>query len=320
MPAATKLPAVADGCEVRYQQPDHEYRRHDSTSQSELKEILKSPAHYLARYGPDAAPFFPSKNMIIGTALHSRVLEPHLFDSQFCDRSEVAKEPTVSELKEQLTEEGIEFKASAKKPELMALAYPDGLPKEKRTTLASEDFAIVCGMGEALRTHGITGDWFNPGQSNYRRTNELSIYLDAATSGFGFPVKGRIDRLERTATGWRILDLKSTDTASAGEFQRKAWNLGYDLQAWFYSMLVQKALGGTVEFVFVAVERNRPHGIGLYKASQKLLASGEKKAIYAAQELSFCKQTGNFPGYPEEILSLEPPRWADTSSLDQPEF
>ena len=123
---------IAEGTEVRFFEPDYIYRKNDGVSQSELKEMLRSAAHWAARYGPDAQPTFPSAAMIMGTALHAKVLEPETFDKNFVDRGSKPKELTITELKAALEDQQIEFKKTAKKPELEALLYPDGKPVDKR--------------------------------------------------------------------------------------------------------------------------------------------------------------------------------------------
>ena len=107
---------TTQGTEIRFRQPDPAYRKAEGRSQSELKEVLRSPAHWLARYGPEAEPTFPSTAMIIGTALHCKVLEPEIFDGSFVDRSSLDKELTVTQLNATLDEEGIEYQQAAKKP------------------------------------------------------------------------------------------------------------------------------------------------------------------------------------------------------------
>ena len=78
-----------------------------------------------------------------------------------------------------------------------------------------------------------------------------------------------------------ILDLKTTDDASASAFQRKAYQMGYHLQAAFYTDLVAKVFGcdpADVDFMFCAIERKRPHGIGLYKAGVDMYELGQKQS------------------------------------------
>jgi hypothetical protein len=312
---------TAQGTEIRFGQPDAAYRGASGISQSELKEVLRSPAHWAARYGPDASPTFPSIAMIIGIALHCKLLEPELFDSQFVDRSSLDKELNVAELKAALDDEGIEYKKSAKKTELEALLYPEGKPVDKRTSLSGDDFAIVQGMAEATRAHPVAGNWFDPGRKNFRRGNELSMYVEASADTYGLPIKGRLDRLEKTENGWMILDLKTTDDASPSTFQKKAYSMGYHIQAAFYTDLVGKVLDAdNVEFIFCAMERRRPHGIALYKASADMIELGRTQYKKALKELSFCKSQDLFPGYDSNIIDLSLPGWANNLAHESPLF
>lgn len=313
---------TAQGTEIRFKQPDFAYRKAEGISQSELKEVLRSPAHWAARYGPDASPTFPSIAMIIGTALHCKLLEPEIFDTQFVDRSSLEKELNVTQLKAALDDEGIEYKKSAKKPELEALLYPNGKPVDKRTSLSGDDFAIVQGMAEATRAHPIAGNWFDPGRKNFRRGNELSMYVEPSAETYGLPIKGRLDRLEKTENGWMILDLKTTDDASPSTFQKKAYTMGYHIQAAFYTDLVAKVLqDDNVEFMFCAMERRRPHGIALYKAGQDMIELGRKQYKQALRTLAYCKEKESFPGYDSEIQELSLPGWAKSyQPVDLPLF
>lgn len=311
---------IGEGCEVRYHQPDWDYRRAQGRSQSELKEVLRSPAHWLARYGPNAEPCFPSAAMIIGTALHAKVLEPEAFDGRFYDRSQAAKPLSVAALKAALAQEQVEIPKGARKADLEALLYPDGKPVDQRTGLAKEDFALVNGMAEALRSHAVAGCWFDPGRSNYRKANEISIYVDQGHNPYGLPIKGRIDRLEKTAEGWLILDLKTTDDASPDAFMKKAFNLGYHLQAAFYCDLVARAFqNANVQFIFCAIERKRPHGIALYQASPAFLSAGMEKVQQAASALRHALATDSYGGYPQQIQPLDLPAWAK-SGQRQPDL
>ena len=301
---------IAEGTEVRFFEPDYIYRKNDGVSQSELKEMLRSAAHWAARYGPDAQPTFPSAAMIMGTALHAKVLEPETFDKNFVDRGSKPKELTITELKAALEDQQIEFKKTAKKPELEALLYPDGKPVDKRTSLSSEDFGMVCNMADALRTHDVAGRWFDPGRKNYRKANEVSLYVQEFE---GSAVKGRLDRLEKTSDGrFLILDLKTTDDASPEVFQKKAFNLGYHIQAAFYSDLVARVFDvdpEQVDFIFCAIERRAPQGIKLYNASTQMLDYGRKQYRRALSDLSYCKSQQVFAGYSSEIQTLTLPGW-----------
>jgi len=292
---------------VSYRQPDPEYRRENFFSQSEAKELLISPAHWLARYGPDAKPFFPTPAMQLGTALHHRVLEPESFKSNFVSRSNYGGEPTVAELKELLTAQGADFKKSAKKSELLTLAYPDGPPEDKRKVLSEDDWEHVHGMHAALRSHDYTGMWFDPGQTNYRENNEVSVY---SKTHQGHMIKGRFDRIQITGDTLQILDLKTCDKATPKHFQRKVVDFRYDLQAAWYTRLAAEAFAQlNIEFIFIAIEKKPPYGICLYRASESLLDHGNRLMDKALNILGERRALNDWPAYPPEILDLELPAW-----------
>ena len=293
---------------VQYRLPDRKYREAFGISQSEMKELLLSPAHYLARYGPDASPFFPTPAMVQGTAIHCRALEPEVFASQYCPKSEAASPPTVADIRALLDERGVKYPKSAVKQDLLDLAFPDGVPEEKRTVLSDEDYQHVVAAAEALRTNEITGMWFSPGQRHYRKYNEVSIYIK---NYLGQIQKGRIDRLQIESDRILILDLKTTQVSRHAEFQRVACNLNYDLQAAWYTELVRQAFPDRpVEFLFVALERKPPYGICVYRASDSLLASGSQKMQRALDLYAQCQALDYWPAYDPVIQELELPYWS----------
>lgn len=59
---------------------DADYFAHQAVSQSNLKEILRSPAHYLERI---KNPMAPTPQMTLGSAIHCAILEPHDFASRY---------------------------------------------------------------------------------------------------------------------------------------------------------------------------------------------------------------------------------------------
>lgn len=302
---------------VTYRQADRDYRKAEGISQSMLKEILVSPAHYQARYGPGAEPFFPSAAMIQGTATHCLILEPEEFDRQFYNRADKPKELTITQLKAELDEQGIEYPKSAKKADLELLVYPDGKPVEKRTSLDEATFSQVHSAAEALRSHEITGRWFDPSSPQYRKFNEVSLY---ARHDLGVNIKGRLDRMvvDNEDQVVNIYDLKTTASADPREFTRTLVNLKYDLQAAFYTRLVQQCFPEhAVNFYFVALERKAPHGISVFRAGADVLQAGTRKMEKALMKLISCQELDYWPGYDPVIHEVVMPAWAmgnDTES------
>lgn len=289
-------------------QDEKAYRSHPALSQSECKEFLRSPAHWLASYGPDAEPRFPSAAMILGTALHHAVLQPSSFDKHWMNRDDKPKEPTVAELKELLTAAGAEFKSTMKKPELLALAFPDGLPVDNRQSLSGEDWKALEGMRRALLTHEVCGPWFDPTQPDYERFNEVSIYC---VDPLGITRKARVDRLRILPDRVQILDLKTTDDASPKGFPKSVANFSYDIQAFWYPDLTGKVFPDLpIEFLFAAVEKKRPHGVQVFRASPGLISSGQRKADKALHGFAQCRTLDYWPGYDPVILDIDLPAWS----------
>lgn len=305
---------------VEFHQPDPVYRKSEGISQSAMKELLISPAHYLAAYGPNAEPRFATAAMTWGLALHGKVLEPEKFDNLFYDRSEKPKEPTVGELKEMAAEMGLDFKSTIKKAELEALIWPEGKKKDNRTSLDPKDFDNVIRAAEALRSHDITGDWFCPGQENYRQFNEVSLYIQ---NELGQVLKGRFDRmiLDEENKKVTILDLKTTQSAQFKDFQRSVVNFSYDLQAAWYTNLAQKCWPGfEVEFLFVAIEKKAPFGVSIFRASEQLLTNGRLKMAKALDLFEQCQTLDYWPSYDPIIHDLALPAWALAGETEDTSF
>ena len=239
--------------------------------------------------------------------MHCKVLEPEIFDNLFFDRSSKAKEPTVAELKEMLDESQIEYPKTAKKAELEALLWPEGKKKDNRTSMDPKDFSNVLRAAEVLRTHDIVGEWFDPGQEDYRKYNEVSVYIK---NDLGQVLKGRFDRLAVTDTEVNIYDLKTTQSAQPREFQRSVVNFSYDLQAAWYTLLAQRCFPGkTVNFYFVALEKKPPFGVSVFKASPGLLLNGQKKMAKALELFAQCNTLDYWPSYEPVIHELDLPAW-----------
>lgn len=280
-----------------------------------MKDLLKSPAHFKA----SAETFRPaSPAMKLGTAAHCRILEPEIFASRYVSTAD-GRPKTKDDLMAELTQQGITFKKSASKPELEALLYPDGAPKDKRERLDAKTWEQVHNMWDALRFHDLTSEWFDPGIKAYRKHNEVSIYI---LNPQGQVLKGRFDRLHSTKDGkLQIVDLKTTKDSSPREFSRTATRLSYDLQAAWYTELATKAFPGIeVEFVFCVVETEAPHGINVFKASENFLSNGRKKMAKALDLHAQCVALDYWPGYEPEVHVLEPEPWARVEDNEDPAF
>lgn len=264
--------------EVCYFQQDGDYRRQPGESQSHLKSILHSPAHYLAG---KKRRFRPSAVMTIGTATHCKTLEgDKTFESSFIVKPEHIK---------YTTKEGREWRDAQKNKTILV---NDGIDKQ---------WDSVIGMTEALREL----EWFNPDQPDYRKYNEVSFYWNE----YGIPCKARLDRIIIKEDEVHVIDLKTTDSISVEKFQSKALDLGYDFQAGWYSHAAELVYGKRARFTFVAIERNEPWSIGIFEVPPEMLREARYKNERALQILKECLETNQWPSIDPTPRILEYPRW-----------
>jgi len=269
--------------EVVYFQADPAYRKAEGQSQSHIKTILRSPAHYKAVLKKQ---FFTSSVMTIGTATHCKTLEgDETFEAQYIKKPDHVK---------YTTKEGRDWKEA----------------QGRRTILVNDgkdrQWDCVVGMTEALRQF----DWFKPDQPDYRKFNEVSIYW----TDYGIPCKARLDRIVHTPDETIVLDLKTTDSVSVDKFQSKMVDLGYDFQAAWYSHAAKLVYNKPVRFIFVAVERNDPHTIDLFEATEDILSEARFKNEMALKRLKECLMTDEWPTAEPSLKILEYPRWYDYAS------
>jgi hypothetical protein len=295
-PQATAAPDAS--ALITQQQSDADYRNAPGLSQSEARELLRSAAHWQARYGPDAEPLQPTRAMLFGQAFHYRILEPADFCRRYADREDLEVNLNLSELKALAAARGLQVSSKWRKAELEACLWPQGRPVDPRIGLDREELVRIEAMAACLLGHPLTGTWFNPEQPQYRRHNELVIQ---GTSAGGLQLKGRLDRVL---------------SAAPEEIARMAANLHLDLQASWYRHLATQAFpsSDTIEVVLVAIEKQPPHAIGLYRVSEAMLANGDKKRALAIDRFCAAQASGTWPAYPAQIQTLQLPAWAQWHS------
>lgn len=262
--------------EICYNQPDHEYRQAEGQSQSHLKSILKSPAHYESAKNHS---LIPTPAMEMGTALHCRVL-----DGEKAFQASYVMRPEGMSL---ATKEGKDWKKSVGKKKILTTGGKD------------DPWNAVQGMTESLRKL----DWFSGSDRNYIKHNEVSIYWD----WLGVRCKARLDRV--LVDEGIVLDLKTTDSVEYSMFQKKVVALGYDFQSSYYTKAAEAAFGKKFRFIFVAVERKAPYCVAMYEASPEMMAEGLSKNIGALRTYSTCSSLDLWPAPEPKLQVLDYPRW-----------
>lgn len=318
--------------------PNPVYHAQPHIGSSGFKLLARSPAHYWSAYvDPNRERREPSRVMVMGTAWHTGIFEPDLFDDSYAAKPDISAASTVAKLLAEALADIDAFRAQY-------VAIPDGLSKTTKegkallaelaaagktgieesklaevldmtpallgkTLLNADDLEAVTSMAAAARRHPVSQIIFGlPGGHA-----ETSIFwVDPDT---GAPCRIRPDyHVEPCAMfpNGLIIDGKSNDDSSPAGFARSAMNSEMFYQAAFYSDGFQ-AHYRTKEppvFAWLAQERDAPFATAYYSAGADFVQYGRKKYRALLRTFAHCLQTGVWPGYPTTVQPLDLPGWA----------
>ena len=87
-------------------------------------------------------------------------------------------------------------------------------------------------------------------------------------------------------------------------------NYGYHISAAWYMWGIELATGiKPEEFIWVAIEKEAPYGIGVYKADTELLEYGSQLCEEALLRINEWDRTNHYPDYTEEVEFIGLPPW-----------
>lgn len=252
------------------------YHAHPAISKSHLDKVAKSPAHYWAHYlDPLRQPQEPTQAMILGTALHTAVLEPHLWQEQFAvppqafdRRTKVGKELAAA------------FEAEA----------------QGKTVLSPDDAERIQRMAAAVHQHPASSFLLElPG------VREASYFWTDEATGLECKCRPDWHSLDRRL----LVDVKTTEDASPRGFAMSCAKFRYHVQAHWY----QRPFLEAEQFLFIAVEKQPPYLVAVYAATPAMVAAGARAAERDLQLLAQCRAADRWPGYSDEIQPLDLPAW-----------
>ena len=251
------------------------YHKAFGLSCTNLKIMLRSPAHY------HASILFPQKTtseMQLGSALHTAVLQPDLFDEQYMELPKLDRRTKEGkELYKQYSESG-------------------------KVLLDSAAIATVQKMKESLMQHPIISSVLSSGQP------ELSCF--GCLPEFSHTlVKCRPDWYNEELGV--LLDLKTACDASPKAFAKASADYLYHLQNALYADLFSHVSGKHIQaFLFAVVEKEPPCAVALYQLDADAVEKGRdlyRKAILAYND---SLERNYWVGYSPKIEILQLPAWA----------
>ncbi|MBT3042233.1 MAG: PD-(D/E)XK nuclease-like domain-containing protein [Candidatus Thiodiazotropha sp. (ex Codakia orbicularis)] len=281
--------------------PNAEYHGGPGISKSGLDLINQSPLHYITnkRHPKPSTPA-----MVIGSAFHALVLEPDLFEKEYTLPPQGApKRPTATQL-------------NAKNPSAAAMksiAYWEQWDAENEGKIIIEnktgddpfwqpgDWDRLHHMRDAILEHPYASILLDPDQGKA----EQSVYwIDERTKKL---CKCRPDFINDAHNV--AIDLKSTNDASYTEFAKSSAKFRYHVQDPFYRDGLSKIGHPVRAFIFVAVEKQPPWGIGIYKLSPEERRIGRIEYQRNLDIYAECHQADEWPCYPTILRDLVLPPW-----------
>lgn len=233
--------------------------------------FTKSPSHAISEK------VVTTRAMVIGSVVHVATLEPDLFERDYVRSEKFDKRTSIGKL-------AAESFAS------------QNVGKE---IVEPEIYDMASAIRDSLHGSSIVRAMLKDGKA------EHSAYWEDFETGELCRV-----RPDMAQPGY-ILDLKTTQDASADSFAKSVATFGYHLQAAYYSEGWTQAGGGPVDkFLFLAVEKEAPYAWAIYDLDESARAEGQAIMRYALNTYHHCRETNVFPAYPSTVQDLSLPGWA----------
>lgn len=276
-------------------------------SKSGLIRIKESPAHY--RFGE---PFVETPEIVFGRMYHCYVFQPEKFEKEYYIFDE---QIAIDAIVAKANSEGRDIQKPRATKEYKEWHEGQMILAEGKILIDREQLDKLKAMKDKLLQHPYA--------------NMLILK--------GIPEQGMIGEIETTAgkIGVKFIpdlrndkkrvcvELKTTVRASKKDFPKEAANYDYQIQAAFYSDLLELYYNDNrpVRFVFIAQEKRKPYAFNIFEPTPRFIAQGRYEYELLLQLYKYCLDNNFWPGYqvfcPNKygILDLDLPGWA-INSLD----
>lgn len=270
------------------------YRNAPGVSQSVLKPLMKSPDHCREAMDEERK---PTKAMLMGTAMHTFLLEPDSFGPGL---SHWIRPQTYTNAKGEESPWNMRSKTCK--------AWVEEKQRIKNIPVFSEEeMENVAGMVAKIRGHECAKHLFEGGISEL-----AAFYVDPETE---LLLKARIDKLATVGNGKIVIaDAKKCQDAQIWGV-KDFYDLNCAIQAASNMEICQK-LGVEIDaFYFCATEEKPPHGIQIWDAGS-VLDYGSRWYHHLLRRFAECWDADNWPGYDAEPKRLELPKYASNPPVE----
>lgn len=263
---------------------NEQYHASEGISKSGLDLINKTPGHYFARYlDPNREPVKQTHALVFGSAFHTILEDEKLFRSQFVEGIQVDRRTTKGK------QAAADFEAAA----------------EGKTVLSPEDWAGVHRMRDKLMSRQGMRTLMEGGLEA-----EPTYFFDHFANSTDSVVQARVRPDAIAKSRDFIIDFKTTVSARREDFEKSCANFRYHVQAAMYltgASLVTAAPINT--FFFVAIEKEPPYAVQIFEAPHDFVQRGYEAFQRNIDTYAQCVKQNQWPDYPDEITTLNLPKW-----------
>lgn len=257
------------------------YHAHSALSSTGARQLLQAPArfvHWMQNKPPH------KKAFDVGSAVHAKVLGTGWDVVEIPDDLLSGPNRAISSV--------------AAKDWVAAARASNAIP------LKAAEIAEVDAMSESVLAHSMARVMFEQ-----EGAAELSVFSrDPET---GVQQRCRFDYLGMGQGRRFAVDLKTKHgLATPVKFSKTVAELGYHVQVGHYLDTLAAAGGHVDQFVFVVVEKEPPYLTATFVLGREYLEMGYTGAAEARRRFAAGIESGEWPGYPQELQIAIPPNWA----------
>lgn len=260
--------------------PNEDYHADCRLSKSGLVKLLDCPAKFHYDYlNPDKVEKPDTASLLMGRAIHTIVLEPHLFNQQF-----TSYEP--------------EFNGATKQGKALKATNPD------KHIFSANDFSKIMDINKAVRNNKVFQHFMDVNNEENRGLVECSLMYTLDDLPIG--LKSRPDFFNDNI----VIDLKTCTSATLREFEMSVFNYGYHMQAAMMQDALLQLTGKVYEnFLFLCVEKTPPYVCTAILLDQRTITEGHHAYRSAVRKYIECCEKNNWPEYYDGIQSAGLPEW-----------
>lgn len=272
-----------DGAHIIENMPAQQYHARPEISVHGLMKVLDAPAKFIEER---TKPKDPTPAMRLGSLIHLAVLEPDRF------KSDVAVLPDgIDKRSKEGKAAWAQFQAKHAGKEIITADEVELLEAIASSVLSSQRHTRAARLLK-------TGDGISEGSMFW-------------TGHMGMRCKGRFDRFTFIAERPVLIDLKKMKDASDSAMERSIAEWRYHMQAAFYidGFCMCRPDLPPPTYVIVAVEDDAPYLVNQKKISDAAIAEGRRLYRKGIEAYASCRESNNWPGYADTILTAELPTW-----------